>query len=578
MLRHALAMQCTTWTVEPRLLPKIDSAWSDAEALQLNHPTGYLGRFRLACDGRTLEIAGDIVAPAGWRFTPRADLPAWYLHDHVVVFLDPAHDHTTQRMLAVMRNGRIERRDLWTLNGEEVSDIQSTGLDLPPLRPKLVVREEPGGGWRFRLRVPIAGLRRQPGVRFPAQPMGIRLKLGVAGPTTFSAPAWPATDPFWKDNPFGFADLYATAAHRGGVQVEHLDFGRPIWTVGAVRSTVKLTARVGDGIVGGKATVRIVDPLGKVARKTVAWKAVRGQVTLVLPTDYPFTAKWAPNILRIARIGLDLHDRRGRLLWTATYPFGFDAGILVREPFGQMTGRAAQRTRPQPGDRRFVDRYRAWLLTKLPAWQWQTTRDGAPSDFFLRAPGHGLAARRDDLNLMSPSVFTDLARILHRHFSGGKDAWQDGLCAAAMALHHPCLTVHSASWARVATNAHTDTVLRLGGCFCSDCARIAGRLAEELGALYGVPLKGFDLGLHGHLTGLVETPLGEVLIDPMLGIYYHSLDNRRLATLDEMRRDKRIQLRMWSLAFNHGHEFFHKRYNQTKSPWLDGPLQYPPEC
>jgi hypothetical protein len=284
--------------------------------------------------------------------------------------------------------------------------------------------------------------------------------------------------------------------------------------------------------------------------------------------DYPFTSKWAPDVRKIARLEITVQGAVGRALWHASYPFGFDAGIIVREPFGLLGRSAAGARRPGPEDPAFVDKYRAWLLRRLPDWLWTTTRTGAPSDFYLRA-----TRRKDDVDLMCPDAIAALARLVRRKF----DEWQDALCAASLMLHHPCLTAHSPAWSRVAGCAEAGTVLRLGGCFCSETARLAAVLAEALGPLYGVRLKGYTLGLRGHITGLVETPLGDVPVDPMLGIYYHTLNNRRLATMREMQADPRIALRMWAFPrARDGRPLFAEAPAPIKRPCVDGSLMYPP--
>jgi hypothetical protein len=62
----------------------------------------------------------------------------------------------------------------------------------------------------------------------------------------------------------------------------------------------------------------------------------------------------------------------------------------------------------------------------------------------------------------------------------------------------------------------------------------------------------------------------------MLGTYYHTLDNRRLATLSEMQSDPRIALRMWALPRDvAGTPFFGASVPPTKRPWAEGSLAYP---
>ena len=83
------------------------------------------------------------------------------------------------------------------------------------------------------------------------------------------------------------------------------------------------------------------------------------------------------------------------------------------------------------------------------------------------------------------------------------------------------------------------------------------------------------MGLRGHLCSLVDTPIGQVVIDGMLGLWFHALDNTRLATLDEMRREKEICQRVWYAPRAHGHEFFYGTDNQLIRPWKSGPLVWP---
>ena len=564
MLRHTLSMELRTLTPAPTLLSAADASFPDSEALTLRHPEGHVGRFRIAVSRGVLELAGEITEPAGWSFPDAEIHPEWYFRDHVLLYLDPAHDHTTQRMVAVLRSGKAQMTARWLLVGEEATDEMSCPIPLPPLEPEVRVAET-GNGWRVRMRLRLARLAGPAPARDPGAPVGIQLRWSVAAPVLHEAVSWPPPLPFWGCTPFAFADL---AIADSPLTVDSLDFGAPVWQTGHVSSSIRIRGRrSGRAPSRGRCRVAVTDTAGETTERVHPWRAAGRILRLRVPVDYPFSSKWAPDIRKIARVAIRLEDARGRALWSTSYPFGFDAGILVREPFGRWPLRARAARRPAPADPAFVDKFRAWLLARLPSWQWTTTRDGAPSDFFLKG-----RAASENLDLMSPTIFADLARLIRARFPD----WQDGLCAAAMALHHPCLTAHSSAWSRISNVADTGTLLRLGGCFCSDTARLGARLAEELAPLYRVPLHGFSLGLRGHLTTLVETPIGDVLIDPMLGIYYHTLDNTRLATLDEMRGDRRITARMWALARGRGGEFFFGVRNQTKRPWREGALAYPP--
>jgi hypothetical protein len=562
MLRHTMTLQNAVLVAAKKPVPQIKGRWPTEGWQTLRHPAGHNIRFRVALGTDVLEIAGEIVEPKGWQRPPVDLHPEWWFREHVVLFLDPAHDHATRRMIAVLRDGQVHTEDVWHMVGEEIADVLQKKIGLPPLRQEVRVAKTVHG-WRMLARIKR---RRLLPAGLDGKSLGLHLRFGTPGDVMQPAVCWPSADPGWSDNPFSFGDVLENGAK---LLVSGVDFGKPVWKTGEATSSIRITGALGKHAPRcGICQIGVVQTDGRRTTTTHEWKSVRNRLAMNVPVDYPFTSKWAPDILKTARVEIAILNASKKPLWQAAYPFGFDAGIIVREPFGQLRKSVAGARRPLPDDPAFVGKYRAWLLRNLPDWQWRTTRQKAPSDFYLRAQ-----QRADDIDLMSPTVMRDLAQLIHRRF----DDWQDGLCAVSMILHHPCLTVHSASWARIAGAADNATVLRLGGCFCGDTARLAAQLAEELGRLYRQPLKGFTLGLRGHLSGLVETPIGDVLVDPMLGIYYHTLDNRRLATLDEMRADAAIAKRMWALPYaTDGAPFFHGVRNQVKRPWRDATLVYPP--
>jgi len=564
MFRHKLLLNTAIWRASRAAVRKIKGRWPTDGWLPLRHPTGHVGRFRVTVGPQFIELAGEVIEPRGWKKQPADFRPEWWNREHVVFFLNPGHDHATRRMLAVMRTGEIKTEDVWHMIGEEGADVMTAKISLPPLQPEAHV-DETHRGWRLLIRIARNRLGSHLKTRADTFPLGLQIRLGIPGDVIYPAVCWPSADPFWDTNPFSFGDVLE---HDAPLQVTCVDFGRPVWKTGEIASEIRFLGHFLRRVPSGICRLTVVHTDGHREVAEQPWRAQGNRLDHCHRVDFPFTSKWAPDVLKTARLEIALLDRTGRSLWQAAYPFGFDAGILVREPFGLLDRSKKGTRRPDSDDPAFVDNYRAWLLRSLPNWRWQTTRQGAPSDFFLRA-----RHRADDVDLMDPRVFQVLASLIHRRFEN----WQDALCATAMLLHHPCLTTHSASWHRVSGIADTATVLRLGGCFCSDTARLAARLAEALGRLYGVPLKGYVLGLRGHLSGLVETPLGDVLIDPMLGIYYHTLNNQRLATLEEMRAEASIAQRMWSLPQStSGQPFFHGVQNQNKAPWHDGPLVYPP--
>lgn len=297
---------------------------------------------------------------------------------------------------------------------------------------------------------------------------------------------------------------------------------------------------------------------------SAAWKAEAGVAEVALPVVFSHRAKWASNVRLTARLRLTIRDAGGQTLWAAEYPFGFDCGIIVRERYGAR-GRPLP-ARPEPSDPDYLYRQRAYLVARLPDYRRRTTREGAPSDFYLDDVDGG-----EHHDLIAPDALGRAAAMLAGRFHD----WQDALAAAALWAYHPCITRHSATWAPVASQAAVGTLPRVNGCFCGDVARLVAALAEKVGECLAVPLSGHTLGLRGHLATLVATPLGRVVLDGMLGHWYRTLDNTRLATLEEMRAEAAIVRRVWYCPRAHGHEFYHGVQDQIIQRWREGPLCYP---
>ncbi|MCX7803862.1 MAG: hypothetical protein N3A38_01600 [Planctomycetota bacterium] len=512
-----------------------------------------------------IGIAGDaiemaVLAEGAKGAKPGADHPEWYYRAHALLMLNPGHDHAVRRVYAVDDRGVVERSAEWIAPGEEPGEFPSCALPTP------------GGGagefrWldchRFfaRLRVPAGDALPGPGA-----PVGIRIKVGFSEEYIPEPLAWPPPAGEWVgDAPLAFGDLYAAPPP---FAVEEIEFIEPRWGAGDDEtSDVRLRFAMPAGArAEGLARTEIVLPDEGVAGvREVSWSHDgSGRGTVVLPVLFPHRAKWSNDLLKTAHLSITVKVAGGEKLWTAGYPFGFDCGIIARELYGR--GSRPLPPRPSPDDTDFVGKFRAYIYRRIPAYRLRTTADGAPSDFFLEDP-EGAA----HLDLSARDSLDRAAAMIASRFPD----WRDALCAVAAWVHHPAVTRHSGVWSRVSGLASVRTLPRLGGCFCGDTARLCACLAEKVGSLLGVPLRGFSIGLRGHLATLVETPEGRVVIDGMMGMWFHSLDNARLATLEEMRADREVVGRMWYCPRAHGHEFFFGVTNQTIRQWKDGALEWP---
>jgi len=515
-------------------------------------------------EGRALSLAIEAgaagiqiaVLAEGRANALRPAYPEWYNRDHLVVFLNPGHDHATRWLYAVDDQGKVIAESAWVAPGEEPGDCPTRALPEPPPAQGEFRRLGEGRYWA-RLVLPCSGVLWPEGM-----PLGLRVKAGFHEEIIPRPLVWPEQPVWAQDLPLSYGDLFAEGP---AIAVQSLEFHEPAWGGESNPLMLRMAIAPTGPRKGCVAIAAILPEDSEQLQPPVPWEASSSGVTEVpLPVTFPHRAKWASDVCLTARLQLTVRDSDGRTLWAGQYPFGFDCGIIVRERYGARC--AALPLRPEPSAREFLDRQRAYLLARLPDYRRRTTREGAPSDFYLEDAQGG-----EHLDLMAPDALDRVATMLARRFGN----WQDALAAAALWAHHPCITRHSSGWAAVACQAATDTVPRLGGCFCGDVARLVAALAEKVGERLGVPLAGCTLGLRGHLSTLVETPVGRVVLDGMLGQWYPTLDNARLATLEEMRACKGIVQRLWYCPRAHGHEFYFGVHDQIIQRWREGPLRFP---
>ena len=485
----------------------------------------------------------------------RPDHDAWENRAYLCVLLNPNHDHAVRGRYAIDDRGRVHREAHLAIQGEELSDLAAAPLDAPP-EAEGEFRYGDSGSFTASLRIPSTDL-----FTHPQTPVGLAVEVGFHEIPIPHPLAWPAPRSWTKATPLIFADLYASPPP---LAVTSMDLADPFW--GGHPNTLRLQLqRSADSPTNGRVEIRTIFPSeSERDQPDTPWSLEESTGAIDVPVVFPFQAKWANGLAKIARLRLTIRDDFGRPLWTAEYPFSIDFGIIVRERYGRKAGEPTGRPEPIAPD--FLDAFRNYILTRLPDYQLRTTRDGAPSDFYLQDPEDEAS-----LDLLAEDSLPRAASMIASRFPN----WQDALCAAAMWVHHPRVTRHSSSWSRVANVASVDALPRLGGCFCGDTSRLTAALSELVGAELGVPLTGYSMGLRGHLATLVDTPLGRVVTDGMLGLWFHTLDNTRLATLEEMRTNRQIAERVWYAPRTHDHEFFYGHDTQLIRPWSDGPLRWP---
>jgi len=476
--------------------------------------------------------------------------PEWHFRRHLVVHLNPGHDHALRWTYGVDDEGKVHGVWEFAMAGEEPGDEPKAAMPPGPHGAGHFNRLA-DGSFRITLRLPASAI-------WPSGQniVGLAVKIGFQEPYIPPPLCWPPAAS--SNNPFDFGDLHQRPSP---IVIDQIEIPTPAWDEPTL---LRLRGRCP---ASSSCSVQTTVTLGTqtAAQPASVLAGIDGQsLDTVIPVVFPHRGKWSNDVRLTGRLALRLVDPAGATLWAAEYPFGFDAGIIVRERYG-AAGQPPT-TRPQPSDACFVEKFRRYVLDRLPDYQPTTTQEGAASDFFLRDPTGDA-----HLNLADPHWPEQAVAMLAQRFP----RWDDCLCAAALWMYHPAITRHSSAWSHVSGSATWRTIARLGGCFCGDTARLGAMLADLIGAKFGVPLRGLSMGMRGHLATLVESPVGQVVIDGMIGLYFHKLDNTALASLGDMRTDAVITDRMWYCPRAHGHEFFHGVYDQIIRTPDHGRLVWP---
>jgi hypothetical protein len=522
---------------------------------------------KLRPDG--LEVGMVIEGLAGKSKQP--PYPEWHYQNHAVFYFNPGLDHVTRWMYAVDSAGTVYREAVRIVPGEEEWDCQPQKLsDPPPAIGEFKRLDER----QFFIRLFISAPECQP---TPGAPVGLALKVGFDEERIVEPLVWPTPLDWCRESPFSFGTLYAPGA---GVYVESLEAHEPSWGGSPCNFTLKGRTTPGgpqEGFVNwelvlpGDSTEKGVD---------ISWRASNGVFEVGMPVILSHRAKWASNVEYSPVLKFSIKGRQGGIcetVWEAQYPISFDAGIIVRDRFGGRLLNCLQEQganfgpddlppRPQPNDDDFLNQFRNFIFTRLPDYKRRTTRDGARSDFFLED-----LDGQAHLDLSAENYLERVAEMIAYRFPD----WQDALCAVAAWASNPSITRHTGAWMRISGCVTLESVPRLGGCLCSDVSQLCASLSERVGSLLDVSISGFTLGLRGHVSTMLETPGGQVVIDGMLGQWYHRLDNSRLSTLAEMRTQRDIVRRVWFHPQAHEREFYFGINDQTIRRWRDRVASYP---
>jgi hypothetical protein len=369
-------------------------------------------------DGR---VTVSVLAEGLTAYGARPDHDEWYHRAFLTVLLNPGHDHATRWLYAVDDRNDLVDEAHFACPGEELGDDAARLIEAPSAAQ---------GEFRYldahrffaRLSFPDHGVWNDVGLA------GLAIRVGFHEIPMPDSLAWPHRVTWTRDMPLVFGDLYQK---KSTFYVDDMDWGNPFW--GGDPSPILLNCQFArDGVHSGQIKAGIELPSDDVYTQGPFGWACEGKLGQIeIPLVFPFRAKWANGLMNVARLHIDVMGEHGEVIWNAAFPFGFDTGILVRERFGEDW-----QDPPEPTEPDFLNLFRSFILIRLPNYNEQTTREGAPSDFYLADP-----LGKASVDLSSAEALDQVAGMISERFPD----WQNALCAAAMWVHHPCVTRHSST-------------------------------------------------------------------------------------------------------------------------------------
>jgi hypothetical protein len=441
--------------------------------------------------------------------------------ERVHLALDPAHAHEHFLHFAA---GLAGERSLWR---ESASGIQTlfkhlstenhvetaalTGADW-------TATFVPRGGQGYDVELAVAwetlGLG-EPAARPPV----IGLNVWVEGRHPEYEQVFLAS-PRWRlpADPFSFADL--TLADTS-LEVREIDLGTPCWGSNLGRVVIGNRGPSEAHVLVHSETHlsmrRCVRRLPGVAVTVPAG----GCATAVFPYDADPEEKMTAG-QTLVLVAESAGDAWFRSQWRLTYC----GPVSVYQRYGRALGSAPK---PAPGDAEFLRRKVDFICSRIPAFQRLTTRDGAPSDFVVRAEDGSV-----QFDFMQAGILDQMVDYVTRVFDNDLDR----LLGLFFLSHNPAVARHSSGGHRFMAGAGPLSLIRAyfagGGGNCSPHACVFSGMASRL-RIGGAPLLTHQTGIVGHNVSVVAWQGSKALMDADVGHVFLSPDGAGLATIDDFR-------------------------------------------
>lgn len=434
-------------------------------------------------------------------------------NDHILVCIDPLHNHQRYLNLLVLPDGRSQQT--WnTVNfGFMASDLAVRGEPGPlAVDIRATMAED---AWTIDIVVPWRSLGLQ--AVHPGQCLGLnvtRYRTVGAGQTA----QWSPTFGVSHDARY-FGDLYVG---QPPAILQEVRLGGPNW--GPNRGYARFAA---SGPVWAWVEAReSIEP-------AQPWP-VRLEAGPYGFAGYSFDYTIDPRDILGGRLVLKWSNRDPAeasasppAVSEASFAFGWKNSVLLTH----VAGRAGQPARPQDGGSPdFYARMCDYLLSRLPR---------------LRREGGRYLASADGvrIDLLAPDPLTALAQSVVDRIEG----FDDQLAGCALVLCQPDVLVSSATMNRMIHAATPAGVLWIGGGFCDIYSMVLAALMERLAALNGkrvatglfwLPFPpGSSLPWPNHWWGCAWLDAGLTILDAELGRFFYRRDGKHLATVNDLFAD-----------------------------------------
>jgi len=202
--------------------------------------------------------------------------------------------------------------------------------------------------------------------------------------------------------------------------------------------------------------------------------------------------------------------------------------------YGSVLGQPAN---PTPGDKCFVRRKTRYVCSRIPEFDRLTTRNGAASDFVLRAQDGSI-----EFNLMQAGVLDQMARWIENTFDNDVDR----VLGMFFLKLNPAVCRHASGGHRIVAGFNGLSLIRAnfagGSGNCGYNSVVFAVMASHL-RLDGQPNEPFVAhtgAVWGHVISGFAWHGSKVLIDADVGHFMLTEDGTDFATVDRFKEDARV--------------------------------------